>query len=374
MAYIRKLSNSSFRAEVRKNYTFLQAKTFFSKADAEHWSEDFESKVEKILNLKPKKIKKLSPEKVDALGGPELFGKLGIELHFVRFNDLVNEYMACWSGKDKNQLNRALYWLTEFGDTPVKAIKPKHVRKAIDKLLKRNTFKTDGSGKRSDKPLSTNTVIRYKVVLSAIFKFAINKDYLTENPVSGIEVKATPNLINRYLTEDELARLIAACKRSTWDKLYLLVLMAITTGMRKSELLGLRWSDIDFRKNIARLDDTKNGEPRLNPIPVPAMNELLAHRQVGSGLIFRSPTKPDKSFDFTKRWKASLEEAGIEQFRFHDLRHTAASYLVMGGATLYEAAQILGHKSTETTKRYAHLSTDHKAKVSERIMGDVFRI
>lgn len=374
MAYIRKLSNSSFRAEVRKNYTFLQAKTFSSHSEAVEWAEDFESKVKKILALKPKKLKKLSPEKVTTLGGADLFNKLGVELNFVTFEALTNEYISDWSGKDKNQLNRAAYWLQEFGDTPIKAIKPKHVRKAILKLSKRNTLKTDGSGKRADKPLSNNTVIRYKVVLSAIFKFALKKDYLTENPVTGIDIQASPNIINRYLTEDELSRLIIASQRSSWDKLYLLVLMAITTGMRKSELLGLRWSDIDLKKNLAKLDDTKNGEPRHNPIPAPAMTELLNHRQIGNGLIFNSPTNPDKAFDFTKRWKAALKEAGIDNFRFHDLRHTAASYLVMGGATLYEAAQILGHKSTETTKRYAHLSTDHKARVAERVMGDVFRM
>lgn len=375
MAYIRKLSKgSSFRAEIRRNYTFLQAKTFASESDARQWAEDFELKVEKILNLKPKKLKKLSPEKVDELGGPELFQKLGVELNFIRFDALVDEYMSNWTGKDKNQLSRAAYWLEEFSDTPIKAIKPKHVRKAIERLQKRNTLMTDGSGKRSKKSLSSNTVIRYKVVLSSIFKFAIRKDYLIENPVSGIDIQASPNIINRYLTEDELTRLISACKRSSWNKLYLLVLMAITTGMRKSELLGLRWSDIDFKKNLAKLDDTKNGEPRLNPIPAPAMSELLNHREIGNGLIFNSPAKPDKPFDYTKRWKAALKDAGIEKFRFHDLRHTAASYLVMGGATLYDAAQILGHKSTETTKRYAHLSTDHKAKVAERVMGDVFRM
>lgn len=372
MAYIRKLSNSSYRAEIRRNYTFLQAKTFGTNAEAQEWAEDFESKVEKILSLKPKKLKKITPEKVDALGGVDLFEKLGVDLNFVTFDFLVNEYMTGWSGKDKNQLNRAHYWLKEFGDTPIRAIKPKHVRKAIEKLSTKNTLKTDGSGQRSDKPLSNNTVIRYKVVLSSIFRYAIKKGYLTENPVTGIDLQAEPNLINRYLSEAELARLITACKNSSWEKLNLLVMLAITTGMRKSELLNLRWSDIDFKKNLAMLSDTKNGEPRHNPIPGPAMTELVRHREIGSGLIFHSPTKPEVVFDFTKRWKVALKEAGIQNFRFHDLRHTAASYLVMGGATLYDAAQILGHKSTETTKRYAHLSTEHKARVAERVMSQVF--
>jgi len=148
--------------------------------------------------------------------------------------------------------------------------------------------------------------------------------------------------------------------------------MAITTGMRKSEMMHLRWSDIDFDRSLARLADTKNGSPRHNPIPAPAMQELKKFRKTGNDYIFSSPYKPSVPFEFTKRWKAALTLAGIENFRFHDLRHTAASYLVMAGATLHETAEILGHKSTETTKRYAHLSTQHKSALAERVMGNIF--
>jgi len=72
------------------------------------------------------------------------------------------------------------------------------------------------------------------------------------------------------------------------------------------------------------------------------------------------------------QWTRALQRANIKNFRFHDLRHTAASYLVMNGASLHETAEILGHKSTQTTKRYAHLSTDHKSALSERVMEKVF--
>lgn len=110
----------------------------------------------------------------------------------------------------------------------------------------------------------------------------------------------------------------------------------------------------------------------MNPIPEVTLIELKKFRQIGSGLIFNSPTKPDKPFEFTKQFKGALDRAGIKNFRFHDLRHTAASYLVMAGATLYETAQVLGHKSTQTTERYAHLSTNHKSAVVERVMNEVF--
>jgi len=87
-------------------------------------------------------------------------------------------------------------------------------------------------------------------------------------------------------------------------------------------------------------------------------------------LIFRNYDRAE--YNFRVQWTRALQRANIKNFRFHDLRHTAASYFVMNAASLHETAEILGHKSTQTTKRYAHLSTDHKSALSERVMEKVF--
>jgi integrase len=374
MATFRKLSNGRYRTDIRKNRTFIIAKTFNTKIQAEQFACEIESNIDSILSIKPKKIKKLSPAKVDELGGQWLFQKLGIELEFMTFESLADEYMRQWKGKDKNQVYRALYWQETFKDTPIKRITTKQVKKAIKTFGAAKAFSTDGTGNESTKTRSSNTVIRYKAVLSAMFKYAIREDYLKENPVDGVFVEATANKIERYLSDEERNKLLAECKKSTWNKMHLLVMLAITTGMRKSELMGLRWTDIDFDKGLASLKDTKNGESRNNPIPEVTLKELRRFRQIGNGLIFNSPTKLDKPFEFRKQWQGALDRAGIENFRFHDLRHTAASYLVMAGATLYETAQVLGHKSTQTTERYAHLSTQHKSKVVEDVMSEVFNV
>ncbi|MCK5869060.1 integrase [Methylococcaceae bacterium CS1] len=374
MATFRKLSNGKYRADVRKNGSFIQAKTFNTKQQAEEFSASLESSIDSILRLKPKKIKKLSPAKVEELGGKWLFKKLGVELEFMTFDQLATEYMLQWTGKDHNQVYRALYWRDTFDGLPIKSITPKLVKKAVKDFSETKSFATDGTGNKSNKTRSSNTVIRYKAVLSAMFRYAIREDYLKENPVDNVFVQATPNKIERYLSDEERMQLLAECKNSTWNKMHLLVLLAITTGMRKRELMGLRWNDIDFNKGLAKLTDTKNGESRNNPIPEVTLNELRKFRQIGSSLIFNSPTRPERPFEFRKQWQGALDRAGIDNFRFHDLRHTAASYLVMAGATLYETAQVLGHKSTQTTERYAHLSTDHKSAVVERVMGNVFNV
>ena len=118
------------------------------------------------------------------------------------------------------------------------------------------------------------------------------------------------------------------------------------------------------------LHQTKNGEPRMLTFPPNAIQELMKFRET-SGLVFESQRKPNQPMDFNKHWRKVLHDAGIEKFRFHDLRHTAASYLVMNGATLQETAQVLGHKSTTTTERYAHLSVEHKQALTDRILGGI---
>ena len=165
--------------------------------------------------------------------------------------------------------------------------------------------------------------------------------------------------------------MLAACRQSSWKPLYRLVLLAMTTGMRKAELMNLRWSDIDFTRAVAMLATTKNGEPRHCPIPSVALDELKAVRQVGDSLVFPSKKIPTQPFEFRKHWFKALGEAGIEDFRFHDLRHTAASYMVMNGMSLYETATVLGHKDTQTTARYAHLSIEHVSNLTEKAMSGI---
>ena len=178
MATIRKLPNNKLRTEIRKKHSSITSKTFSSRQQAVKWGNVIDTQIEVILNIKPKKLLKLSPSKVEAFGGIELFNKLGIDLEFIVFSDLVTEYTKQWNGKDRNQIIRANYWAGIFSSVPIKSIKTKQVRRAIDTLAREN--KRDGTGKLTNKPKSSNTIIRYKAVLSAIFKYAIQRGYLKE--------------------------------------------------------------------------------------------------------------------------------------------------------------------------------------------------
>jgi integrase len=151
----------------------------------------------------------------------------------------------------------------------------------------------------------------------------------------------------------------------------LLVLIAITTGARRGELLGLRWNDIDFERQTAYVKTSKNGQPKVLPLTDTVVKELTRFRQQDSSLIFNSEIKLDKAFHFNKQWKKALVEAKVEDFTFHCLRHTCASYLAQSGASLLEIADVLGHKQISVTKRYAHLCIDHKERLICRVFSEL---
>jgi integrase len=107
------------------------------------------------------------------------------------------------------------------------------------------------------------------------------------------------------------------------------------------------------------------------PLTNDVVTELNTFSDKETEFIFNSELKPDRPMCFTKQWKKALKLAEIDDFRFHDLRHTCASYLAQNGASLLEIAEVLNHKQIQVTKRYAHLCIDHKAKLINRVMGNI---
>jgi integrase len=150
--------------------------------------------------------------------------------------------------------------------------------------------------------------------------------------------------------------------------LYPCVVLALSTGMRQAELMGLKWCDVDLKNGVAILHETKNGDRRRVPLSGHALELLKEYRGNviqfnDKSLLFPSPTKPQQPIDLRKSWLNAMKKAGIEDFHWHDLRHSTASYLAMNGASLAEIAEVLGHKTLSMVKRYAHLSDGHVSNV-----------
>jgi integrase len=216
---------------------------------------------------------------------------------------------------------------------------------------------------------SPATVNRYLGALSHAFSVAVREwEWVETNPVRRVRSLTEPRGRVRFLSNEEREALLTACSASRDRRLLPIVLLALSTGARQSEILGLRWPDVDLDRGVATAHHTKNGERRALPILGSARSALLGIakvRQLRSDLVFAN--RSGKANFPQKAWDEALEVAEIENFRFHDLRHTAASYLAMSGATLAEIAEILGHKTLEMVKRYAHLTDAHAVSVVERM-------
>jgi integrase len=262
------------------------------------------------------------------------------------------------------QVLQLRWWKANLGERLLSNVSPAIIAEHRDRLAK-------GDGK----PRSNATVVRYLAALSHAFTIAVREwGWVNDNPVLKVSKPKEPRGRVRFLSDDERERLLDACTASKSPYLYTLVTLAISTGARIMELLSLAWRDVDFQRGVITLEQTKNGERRTLPLAGYALELMCQHaanRRTDTELLFpnENGTKP---LSMRVAFDGAVRRAGIHDFTFKDLRHSAASYLAMNGATLAEIAEILGHKSYDMVKRYAHLSEQHTAKVVERMNRSIF--
>jgi integrase len=284
------------------------------------------------------------------------------------FNDLVAQYMEQYSDRDRGTQGKLDFWIERFGDKLVIDVTEFDVDDGLIGLSKR-------PGRGINKTLTGSSLNRYKSTLSAVFIwFNRNPDYKClkySNPVRQEHVSTFPEnpAKDRFLTEDEQRKLLEAARGGRWDRRYALVLLALTTGCRKGELLNLTWADIDFRQRTAYLGRTKTGRPRYVPLTSPVIEELIGFRGTSELKVFHSTVSKTAPRCIKQDWAWTLKRAGIGHARFHDLRHTAASNLVRAGRTLFEVATLLGHSSTIMTARYSHLAVGDTRAMVDAVMG-----
>lgn len=157
--------------------------------------------------------------------------------------------------------------------------------------------------------------------------------------------------------------------------LYAIVVIALSTGARKNEIMTLKWPQINLSQGLITLHETKNNERRTIPLQGHALElvrELAKVRRLDTDLLFPSHKDPNKPLSINTIWKRAVKDAGLVDFKFHDTRHSCASYLLMSGATLAELSELLGHKSLEMVKRYAHMTTPHAAKIVAKMNQAIF--
>lgn len=237
-------------------------------------------------------------------------------------------------------------------------------------------------------PLSPATINRYLAVLSHLFTKAVKEWRCMEvNPARDVERLPEPKGRTRWLKPIERRDLLFACSTSANRMLYTIATVALSTGARKGEILGMRWDKLDLDRTMTVagkvipvgryfLEETKTDEARqmiLFGEALESMRKLRTERKPGAIWCFPSPRDATRPIDFRTAWERALDKAGIENFCFHDLRHSAASYLGEQGASLAQIGAILGHKNQATTKKYTHFTSSGTEHLVARMNSRLFR-
>lgn len=348
---VTKEGKTSYRVKIRLKGFPSQSATFERRTDAKKWTQQTESAIREGRHFKTTEAKRHT------------------------LADLIDRYIqdVLPSKKSaKDQAQQLGWWKVEIGSYTLADITPSLLAECRDKLGREITVRK--------KPRSPASVVRYMAALSHAFTIAVKEwGWLEDSPMRKVTKPKESRGRVRFLSDDERVRLLKICKESSSLYLYPVVVLALSTGMRQGEIMGLTWDVVDLKKGRAILHETKNGERRAVAITGHALeviNDLNKVRRIDCNLLFPAkesrPQKPQKPMDLRTPWETAVKEAELQDFHFHDLRHSAASYLAMNGASLAEIAEVLGHKTLQMVKRYAHLSEGHTARVVASMNDKIF--
>jgi integrase len=267
------------------------------------------------------------------------------------FNELAEKYVAWMQGRHRSadsKKYRIDIIKSHFGNLPLRRIN----------TLVAEQYQTDLINKK----LKPATVNKHMSIFKAMIKKAVDWNMVEEETlkrVRRVKMLTENNKRLRYISQEECQSLLSSCN----EHLKPIVITALNTGMRKEEVLSLTWDQVDLRHGFILLEKTKNGERRELPI-----NETLSRtlksltRRIDIPYVFYDPAKGKRYLNVKRSFKTACRRAGITDFRFHDLRHTFASHLVMAGVDITTVKELLGHKTLAMTLRYAHLAPAHKVK------------
>jgi integrase len=341
----------SYKVEIRLKGCPAQRNTFKRLTDARKWVQDTESAIREGRYFKTIEAKKHT------------------------FGDMVDRYIKDVLPKktkqapaQRPQLER---WKAELGFYVLSDITPALIVECRDKFLTETTPRGNIR--------TPATVVRYMAALSHAFTIAVNEwQWLDSSPMSKVKKPIEPRGRVRFLDDEERVRFLKACEESSSPILYTSVILALSTGMRHAELMGLKWADVNLKEGYLILHDTKNGLRRRVTLSGLALTLLQSHakiRRIDTPLLFPSYLKPQQPINLKKSFTNARKRAQVDDFKWHDLRHCAGSYLAMDGATPIEIAEILGHKSLNMVRRYSHLSESHVSNVvasmNAKMFGDV---
>jgi integrase len=335
MATIRKLKSGRYNVQVRREGHPPLTGTFPNRTEAKAWATKIEDDINHGRHYGYSRVKTLA-DAIDA------FTKLKATI------------------KTADDRDRHLAWWREaYGNRKLFHFKGDIVDEGREKLATENI---EPNSKRPARHRAPQTVRHYLMSLSACMEYARRKKrWIDKNPVADVDAPpVSPGRI-RWLAPAERKALLAACDKSGNPDLGLVVRIALASGARQAEIMHLRWRMLDLAHECAFLPTSKTGEPRVMPLPGDVAVALKARakvRHIGSDLVFPSPADSNRPRNIWQAWGVARKVAKLPDFRFHDLRHTAATEMLRAGVDSRIVATVLGHRSLNMMRRYAHVAPE----------------
>lgn len=290
-------------------------------------------------------------------------------------NDVINRYKQHLGLENPRRLKTATHlldwWGAKLGHHLLADLTQAAIAKAMDDLRMEIV-----PNRKKGLKYTNATVNRYKSALQSALNMAVSPwCWLEDNPAKKMKNLKEPPGRDRFLNKEEMTALLDQCRISENPYLYSIVIVALSSGARREEIRAIKWTDVLLDEGKVVLRKTKNKKNRTIHLAHHALAEIRKRHSVKGKhdvYVFPSDNDVSKPIDFRRAWRTALKRSKLTDFRFHDLRHTAASYLAMNGATPSEIAEVLGHQSLAMVKRYAHLCDTHTAKVVKRMNESMF--
>ncbi len=302
-------------------------------------------------------VKVLSSEIADAYRRKHQFK---LERKDISFNEMADLFLTKYSMKKKKS------WKTSDW-VYIRTLKPFFGSYKLSEITP--LMIEDYSSQRLDTGIKNCSVNRELSCLRKIFNVGIDWNFASENPVSKVKFfSEAESLRERVLTLDEERRLFM----TNSPRLASILTVALSTGMRKGEILGLQWKNVSLEKGEIRVVESKSGRDRILPVNSILFEVLqVLKRQNGNNVfVFENPDTKKPYVDIKRSFSTACKQARIEDLRFHDLRHTFASRLVKRGVDLMIVKELLGHASVTTTQRYTHSRAEEKLRAVEALSQD----
>ncbi len=279
--------------------------------------------------------------------------------------DVFDSYLSSQLTGAKNNERKiiaAKHFLPFFKNKPIQSIPIDQIENYQLKRKLEFLSNPKNAGKR-EQEISFRSVNIEISTLHHFFNYCIKKGYLEKNPCAGIK-KLNELSRLKTLSDEDINKLIAgATNKLTRD----LITFLIYTGCRKGEALNLKWDDVDLQNDVIAIKGTKTKYDRYIPMSKPLKELLMAIEKKDGLYVFN--LNGAKLGNFRKSFMTACRNAGLKDLRIHDLRHVFASKMVMNGTSLYITGELLGHRTTQMTKRYSHLVPDTLKKAVDEVWG-----